>query len=116
MLLATRRLYDDPKNTVYPSAVKVLFIIENKNPKASWFEFDLKLTRKLKVDVHGDNWFTDFRDRLVGVPEDGDGWTFKIRGQHNPDYAKKALSRMDSDPIVGLKAAAQSILDALSPP
>jgi len=110
--------YQAGKNTIYPGVVTVLLIIENENPKgAPWFEFDLKLTRDLKVDVHGKKLFTDFRDRWVGVPEDGDGWTFKIRGQFNPDYAMTSLSRPHtSDSNVGLKAAARSMLDALSPP
>ncbi len=97
--------------------VEVLLIIENPEPVKSWFKFELRLTTELWVDVHGLlARFTDFKDRLVGVPKQGEnGWCFKIEGQYKVDYAKRVLRSLETSPTIGLKAAAQSLLNALMP-
>lgn len=110
----TRRYFKDSKKSLYPSCVEVLLIVR-KNSTAAWFKFNLKLMEELKVDIHGQiPSVTDFFDRLVGVPERGcDGWYFEIQGRYNEDHAKKAITSLDTNPSVGLKSAAQSMLGAL---
>ena len=74
---------------------------------------------ELKVDIHGKiPSVTDFLDRLVGVSERGcNGWYFEIQGRYNESHAQRALSSLgETDPCVGLKSAARSMLDAMRPP
>ncbi|CAA7264379.1 unnamed protein product [Cyclocybe aegerita] len=92
--------------TTYPSVLTLLFVVEpEQSPRNPWFEFNLKLTRDLKVEVRSDNWLTNLRDRLVRNLKDGSR-TFEIAGQYNPEHAKEALKLLhSSEPSVGLGAA-----------
>lgn len=112
----TRRYFKDSKKSLYPSCVEVLLVVRKKSTAAChWFKFSLKLMEELKVDVHGQiPSVTDFFDRLVGVPERGcNGWYFEIQGRYNEEHAKNVITSLDTDPSVGLRSAARSMLGAL---
>ncbi|KAF9523985.1 hypothetical protein CPB83DRAFT_862054 [Crepidotus variabilis] len=107
---------DSEESGCYPEAVDLLIVIAKSDPgDATWFEFQLKLTKDLKVDVHGIGW--EFR--FGGIPDPGqDGWHFDIRGQYRSAEAKKARESIKPTVVaeVGLKAAARSFLQSQKPP
>jgi len=117
-------MYKDDQKSRYPVSVDLLVIVKHSKPKALWFEFELQVMEKLKIDVHGDNIFTKFGDRFVGRSPSGNGWCFKIKGSFRERIAEKALnsikesesSNSDTLPSIGLKAAAKEMLSALTPP
>jgi len=79
------------------------------------FSFDMYLSPKMYVYIHGKYWV----ERFVGLRKKADeGWSFHITGNYNRRLAKNAVEEMDAAEaadefiprICGLRAAAVHFL------
>jgi hypothetical protein len=111
------RTYEDPHGIYYPKSTKTLIVIEKDSTELT-FPFDMHLSPKMFVDIHGKHW----AERLVGLGKrPNEGWTFHFTGNYERTAAKNAVMEMgdaedsnDFTPrICGLRAAAVQYLQNL---